>query len=101
MSDLSSDSDVESSVSASEVSSYSSSEIEEFEEGTVSLSMRQHGTQRVSGDGIEPYADEPIASSEWLRVYHSEQQKVNEQFTELQRRLDKEVAINTWYVFGL
>ena len=50
MSDLSSDSDVESSVSASEVSSYSSSEIEEFEEGTVSLSMRQHGTQRVDGD---------------------------------------------------
>ena len=45
MSDLSSDSDVESSVSASEVSSYSLSEIEEFEEGTVSLSMRQHGTQ--------------------------------------------------------
>ena len=64
---------------------------------SVLVDSRQHGIHEV--DGIEPYADESIASSEWLRDYQSEQQQINEQLTELQGPLENEVPINAWYVF--
>ena len=43
-----------------------------------------------------PYAEEPLASAEWLEEYNKELRRIEERKQALQNRLDRVLAESTW-----
>ena len=109
MSDLSSESDIESSNEGSFHDS-SGGEVEELEcvksessddedqpnrttQSTGARGRRQHGVDR---DQIEPYADEPVPDNAWLQEYTKRREKWLEDMDILIKRLQNRVNISEW-----
>lgn len=65
----------------------------EFEEPQQSTSQ----TSREENDvAVAPYADEPLASGEWIRKYQEEKNKSEIICQDLQNRLDKVIPTSDW-----
>jgi len=46
------------------------------------------------------YSDEPLADQEWIREYQQEERERDEKQQELERRLNGEEPIESWYVMS-
>ena len=80
---------------ASEQTAEESSQ-DEFDNIEVEATETSGGIRAYEDDSLEPYADEPLADEEWLRVYRKEQQEKRRLEEELKKRLENRVRVCDW-----
>ena len=96
---MSSDSDSDSSYTTDDsdfnfISGYYEVEVESESKQHQSTSIDQAQEQDV--DIADPYADEPIASAEWLSKYEKDMEEEEARRQDLQNRFDGLDAVSNW-----
>ena len=89
-------SDSEASVETSIESSLSDYDVETEETGSAAVDDVAASINWPSLDIPVPYADEPIASAEWVAEYKERKKEVEDLERQFQQRLNQKVPTSSW-----